>query len=436
MEPQKRRPKGRANSGEFAPTANLELTAELDDESMTAASDSWPAASEEESFWTPDVDLPHSNRERRQQTGPYLRSIPAFITGAALNVPASLAAEIEEASNEVVRFDAEFGAVVGSYGSVLLRTEAVSSSRIEQLSASARAIATVEAGVVGSGGNAEVIVANARAMQSAISAAGSLDEASILETHRILMEDDQPSIAGKWRVEQNWIGPGNAGPRLASFVPPAHERVPALMADLVAFMHRTDLPVVALVAVAHAQFETVHPFIDGNGRTGRTLMHALLRDRGLTTESTVPISAGILSNTDDYFSALTKYRLGNTDDIVSMTARSTIHAVGLGRQLVGDLQRIREGWNGLLKARQGAVAWRLADMLVSQPVVTRELIAKRLEVGENNVDRVLQPFEEAGILVKSGSADRGRRVWRSVEVLSALDAFGERLGRRTLARRD
>ena len=172
--------------------------------------------------------------------------------------------------------------MLGPYGSVLLRTEAVSSSRIEQLSASARAIATVETGVGGTGGNAEVIVANARAMQSAIAAAGSLDEAAILETHRILMQDDQPSIAGKWRVEQNWIGPGNAGPRLASFVPPAHERVPALMADLVAFMHRADLPVIALVALAHAQFETIHPFIDGNGRTGRTLMHAILRDRGLT----------------------------------------------------------------------------------------------------------------------------------------------------------
>jgi Fic family protein len=271
-------------------------------------------------------------------------------------------------------------------------------------------------------------------MLSAIAAAGSLDETAILETHRILMQDDQPSIAGKWRVEQNWIGPGNAGPRLASFVPPAHERVPALMADLVAFMHRADLPVIALVALAHAQFETIHPFIDGNGRTGRTLMHAILRDRGLTTESTVPISAGILSNTDDYFLALTQYRFGDTDPIISMTARSVVHAVGLGRQLVGDLRTIREGWNDYIKARKGAMAWRLADMLISQPVVTRELVAQRLEVGENNVDRILQPFEDAGILVKTGSLSRGRRVWRSTEVLAALDAFGERLGRRTLGR--
>ena len=434
MEPQKRRPRGSTKSGEFAPSSNPESTPELEVESLGAGSGSWPALGKEEAIWTPDLNIPHSNRERRQQTGRYLRSIPPFITDAELDVPTNLAAEIEEASNEIVRFDAEFGSVLGPYGSVLLRTEAVSSSRIEQLSASARAIATVETGVGGTGGNAEVIVANARAMQSAIAAAGSLDEAAILETHRILMRDDQPSIAGKWRVEQNWIGPGNAGPRLASFVPPAHERVPALMADLVAFMHRADLPVVALVALAHAQFETIHPFIDGNGRTGRTLMHAILRDRGLTTESTVPISAGILSNTDDYFLALTQYRFGDTDAIISMTARSVVHAVGLGRQLVGDLRTIREGWSDYLKARKGAMAWRLADMLISQPVVTRELVAQRLEVGENNVDRILQPFEDAGILVKTGSLSRGRRVWRSTEVLAALDAFGERLGRRTLGR--
>lgn len=434
MEPQKRRPRGSTKGGEFAPSSNPESTPELEVESLGAGSGSWPALGKEEAIWTPDLNIPHSNRERRQQTGPYLRSIPPFITNAELDVPSNLAAEIEEASNEVVRFDAEFGTLLGPYGSVLLRTEAVSSSRIEQLSASARAIATVETGVGGTGGNAEVIVANARAMQAAIAAAGSLDEAAILETHRILMQDDQPSIAGKWRVEQNWIGPGNAGPRLASFVPPAHERVPALMADLVAFMYRADLPVIALVALAHAQFETIHPFIDGNGRTGRTLMHAILRDRGLTTESTVPISAGILSNTDDYFLALTQYRFGDTDPIISMTARSVVHAVGLGRQLVGDLRTIREGWNDYIKARKGAMAWRLADMLISQPVVTRELVAQRLEVGENNVDRILQPFEDAGILVRIGSLSRGRRVWRSTEVLAALDAFGERLGRRTLGR--
>jgi Fic family protein len=428
MEPQKREAKGLRGGCQFAASANPESTLIL------APDSTWPAAGEEDANWTPNADIPYSNRERRGQTGPYRRSIPAFITDANLKVPATLAAEIEEASNEIVRFDAEFGSVLGPYGAVLLRTEAVSSSRIEQLSASARSIATVEIGVDGASGNAGVIVANARAMEAAIAAAGSLDETSILETHRILLEDDQLSIAGAWREEQNWIGPGNAGPRLASFVPPAFERVPALMADLVTFVRRTDLPVIALVGVAHAQFETIHPFIDGNGRTGRTIMHAILRDRGLTTESTVPISAGILSNTDDYFSALTRYRSGDTDTIISMTARSIVHGVGLGRQLVGDLQTIRASWDDLIKARKGADAWRLADLLIGQPVVTRELIAQRLNVGENNVDRILQPFEDAGILVKTGSLSRGRRVWRSTEVLSALDAFVERLGRRTLGR--
>ncbi len=426
MGPQKREVKGQTNGGQLAATKNPESTPNLAFESP------WPAVGEEEAYWTPDETIPHSNRERRQQTGPYLRSIPAFITNAELGLPASLAAEIEEASNEIVRFDAEFGSELGPYGSVLLRTEAVSSSRIEELSASARSIATVETGVGGAKGNAEVIVANARAMQTAIEAASSIDQTSILETHRTLMEDDRPSIAGKWRTEQNWIGPGNAGPRIATFVPPAYERVPTLMADLVTFMRRTDLPVIALVGVAHAQFETIHPFIDGNGRTGRTLMHAMLRDRGLTTQATVPISAGLLSNTDEYFAALKRYRSGDTEAIISMTSRSSVQGVVLGRQLVGDLRSIRESWDELIKTRKGAVAWRLADMLISQPVVTRELVAQRLGVGENNVDRILQPFEDAGILIESGSTSRGRRVWRSAEVLAALDAFGERLGRRTL----
>ena len=162
MEPQKRRPRGSTKGGELAPSSSPESTTELEVESLGAGSGSWPAVGEEEAIWTPDLNIPHSNRERRQQTGPYLRSIPRFIKNAELDVPSNLAAEIEEASNEIVRFDAEFGTLLGPYGSVLLRTEAVSSSRIEQLSASARAIATVETGVGGTGGNAEVIVANAR----------------------------------------------------------------------------------------------------------------------------------------------------------------------------------------------------------------------------------------------------------------------------------
>jgi len=114
-----------------------------------------------------------------------------------------------------------------------------------------------------------------------------------------------------------------------------------------------------------------------------------------------------------------------------MISSATVRAVANGRELVSDLRSVRQGWDKRLRVRKGADAWRLADMLIRQPVVTSDLITRELGVGQNNVNRVLRPFEDAGILVASGSAIRGRRVWRSPEVLAELDDFAERAGRRS-----
>jgi len=117
------------------------------------------------------------------------------------------------------------------------------------------------------------------------------------------MEAHWPDIAGRWREQQVWIGGSRFGPHEADFIPPHHDRVPAAMADLAAFMARPDLPVLTQAAIAHAQFETIHPFPDGNGRVGRALVHSLLKAGGLARSVTVPVSAGLLGDTGTYFAA-------------------------------------------------------------------------------------------------------------------------------------
>jgi Fic family protein len=391
----------------------------------------WPAVGSEEAFWTPDAAVAHSNRERREQAGPYRRSVPAFIANAQMPISSTLAAQIEDASTEIVRFDAEMGNEIAPYGAVLLRSESAASSRIEHLSASARAIATTEVGEGQHGSAATEIVANTRSMQAAIDMADALDANTILALHRVLMKNDPSIIAGQWRTEQVWIGPGTAGPRLADFVPPNSDRLPALMNDLTTFMTRDDLPVLALAATSHAQFETIHPFPDGNGRTGRALIHAILRNRAMTRSTTVPISAGLLADTAAYFEALTRYRTGDTAPIVSMICSASLRAVTNGRTLVSDLRSIRRAWGERLKVRRGSDALRLADLLIRQPVVTTEVITQELGVRANNVARVVGPFVTAGILIASRSGSRGRTIWRSPEVLSELDSFADRAGRRS-----
>ncbi len=105
--------------------------------------------------------------------------------------------------------------------------------------------------------------------------------------------------------------------------PARPHRVPAAIDDLMAFAARDDVPLLAQIAVAHAQFETIHPFTDGNGRTGRALVQAMLRNKGLTRQVTVPVSAGLLADTDGYIAALTAYRDGDAAPIVERFAEAS-----------------------------------------------------------------------------------------------------------------
>jgi len=228
-----------------------------------------------------------------------------------------------------------------------------------------------------------------------------------------------------------WIGGGSIGPHRAMSVPPHHSRVPDGIKDLIVFIDRDDIPVLTHAAVAHAQFETIHPFPDGNGRNGRALLHAMLRNTRLTRNVTVPISAGLLADTDAYFAALDAYRAGDPAAIVPKLADAAFLAIANSRQLVAELHEIRGGWTDQVTARRDAAVWRIADLVVRHPVVNAAMLADGLGIAAPNLYRSVRPLEDAGIVV--GSANRQRdRVWRAPQVLAALDAFAVRAGRRTL----
>jgi Fic family protein len=205
--------------------------------------------------------------------------------------------------------------------------------------------------------------------------------------------------------------------------------VPGANGDLTAFAQRADVPTLPKIAVAHAQFETIHPFTDGNGRTGRALVQAMLRNKRLTRKVTVPVSAGLLADTDAYFAALTSYRDGDAAPIVERFSQAIVLAIANGRQLVADIRDIRENWNDLISARSDSAVWKVADLLTRRPVVNAALLAQELGIESTNAHRYLNPLTEAGILIETTSGPRNR-VWRSPEVLAALDAFAERAGRR------
>ena len=364
-------------------------------------------------------------RAARRQWGPYQAAISADIADLTVNLPSDALADAEDASREVTRFDTELGGEIAPFSSVLLRTESAASSNIEDLTASARAIAEAELPGARTTANAKVIVANAAAMVAAINLADHIDDAAILAMHEALMQDVDPKSAGRWRDEQVWIGGGTHGPHGAMFVPPHHSRVVPAIDDLLRFARRDDIPALPQIALAHAQFETIHPFIDGNGRTGRALIQAMLRHKGLTRNVTVPVSAGLLTDTDSYFAALTAYREGDPAPIVCSVSEAAVAAVFNGRQLVTDLRVVRDGWNDRISARSDSAIWQIADLLLRRPVINTALLAAELGIESKHARRYLEPLSAQGILLETSSGPRSR-VWRSPEVIAALDDFAER----------
>ncbi|MFA5710578.1 Fic family protein [Mycolicibacterium sp.] len=191
-----------------------------------------------------------------------------------------------------------------------------------------------------------------------------------------------------------WIG-GGSSPLNAEFVPPRNERVPAAVDDLIAFAARADVALLAQVAVAHAQFETIHPFNDGNGRTGRALVQSMLRNKGMTRQVTVPVSAGLLSDTDGYFAALTAYRDGDLAPIVERFAHASERAIVNGRRLIAELREIRASWNDRVTARSDSAVWRVADLLTRRPVVNGVLLRDELGISTDHPRRHIGPLAEA-----------------------------------------
>ena len=389
----------------------------------------WSAVTYEAHRWVFRDDIEVPRRARLAGSGPYLAAVtPRIAVSARLSVSGDTLTLVAEAANEIVRFDAELGAELGPFGSILLRSESAASSKIENLSATAQSIFLAELGDP-SRRNASIIVANTAAMQAALRLADHIDAEAILAMHEALLSPSQPQWAGRWRDQQVWIGGSDYSPHDALFVPPHHTHVRAAIDDLLAFINREDLPPLAQAAIAHAQFETIHPFPDGNGRVGRALVHSILKAKDLTRQVTVPVSAGLLADLSSYFDALTEYRAGDHEPIVKLAAEATFRAIANGRALVRDLREIHDEWRKEITARKDAAVWRLADLALRQPVLDSEIVQRELDVAPHNANTALALLEDIGALKKISGNHRYRK-WAAKDVLDALDRFADRAGRR------
>ncbi|MCE0540696.1 Fic family protein [Kineosporia rhizophila] len=237
--------------------------------------------------------------------------------------------------------------------------------------------------------------------------------------------DAQP---GRFRDAQVWIGGSPFSPHTASFIPPHHDRLPAAMSDLMQFCERTDMPVLVHAALAHAQFETIHPFADGNGRVGRVPVHVMLKRAGATRRLTVPVSSGLLVDTAAYFDALTAFRAGDAAPIVQRFTEAAFAAVGNGRRLHRDILDCYEQWTQVVTARRDSAVWHVLPHLVSQPVVTAQFVQEAVGVSRTAALNAVNHLVKVVVLAPASAAQRDR-VWVAGEIISALDEFAARASR-------
>lgn len=384
--------------------------------------------------WERNPAQPLARSQRARITSTYEAAIPSTITELDVSVEPGTMAAADDARAEISRFDAELSALLpgtelAPLAAVLLRTESASSSQIEHVTAGARALAMAELDLATPGSNASLVAANVEAMTTAIGLAERLTPDTLRAVHAALMHGQEHAAPGRFRTEPVWIGGISTSPHGANFVPPQHRRINAAMDDLCAFIARTDVPLLTQCAVAHAQFETIHPFNDGNGRVGRALVHAMLQHGGATTRATVPVSAGLLTDTGAYFAALTAYRSGDLTPIVERFVEATFAAIGNGRQLAQDLVEIHAAWTASITARRDATIWQVLPLLLSQPVITSALIQRTTGLSQPAADHVITRLREAGILTKASGGQR-YVAWVATDVTTALDEFAQRARRR------
>ena len=396
-----------------------------------------PAATYETRTWAPTDRGFFSRSEMRRQRGPYQSIVTAPLAGWQPSLPAAVAADVEDGTRALVEFDLHALSILGAespalgpMSAILLRTESSSSSQIENLTTSARQLALAEIGLSDKP-NADTVIGNVRAMEAALRLSDHIEPTAILTMHRELMLH-QPGFerhAGRFREELVWIGRDNAGPIGADFVAPQYERVPEAIQDMVEFADRDDLPVLVQVSVAHAQFETIHPFVDGNGRTGRALAQSMLRSKQLVEHVTVPISAGLLTDTGSYFDALNAFREGDAGPIVHRFADASRFAAATGRILVDDLAaQLADARDKLAGIRAHAAVWKVLPRLIGQPIVNTKYLTSELAMNDATVLRALEVLVDRQILVERTGLQRNR-IWQHPGILEVLDNYGSTIRR-------
>ncbi len=359
--------------------------------------------------------------------------VPDPISGFEPEVTGSISGLLSDADAAVRglnRLDPARANQIEAMARQLLRQESLASSRIEGLLISHKRISEAGYDPRGAGDQrAREVLANIEAMEQAIRIGAESDAISagtIVDLHGTLLGSTQAKIAGVIRDSQNWIGGRYHTPIGADFIPPPAEEIARLLDDLAAFMNREDLPATLQAALTHAQFETIHPFADGNGRIGRCLIHVIFRRRGLASHHVPPVSLLMATDVDSYIKALGAYRGGEESDWTTYFAETTVASTAAAEDFGKRLAELQAEWKAKAGARRGSTAEKVIEALPAQPVIDVKKAAEIAGTSEEAARLALNALSERGVLKQVTKRNWGR-VWEARGLWSLLDRFEERL---------
>jgi Fic family protein len=404
-----------------------------------------------EASWSAAWDAP-SKRGRRG--GVYRPYLPDKLTADSVVVSPETALKASKTEGLVRRLVAHpAGHGVDGLARFLLRSEAIASSRIEGLQASPQQVALAEladydAGVSkGFTATARLVANNVATLRQAVTelvTAETVSVADIVALHRVLLPEDKHQGL---REVQNWIGGGDWHPLDAEFVPPPPEHVPPLMQDLVSYINGAEHAPLIQAALVHAQFETIHPFTDGNGRVGRALIHTVLTRRGLTPSSILPISLVLLTHSNTYVDGLTAYRHAGEsrspearsalDTWLQVFLTATTTAVEQAEKFADELAQLHDEWlarhrhfresQGLRPVpRTDSAVARLLGLLPAVPVVTARTVEHLLSVTHPAARQALEELAGARILHPK-QVERNTKGYLAREIFDLLTLTERRL---------
>jgi Fic family protein len=317
-----------------------------------------------------------------------------------------------------------------------IRKEAVLSSQIEGTQSSLSDLLLFEADVapgVPAGDveeTANYLIALRHGVDSVASGRLPISSRLLREVHGLLLDGARggDKAPGEYRRIQNWLG--GARPADARFVPPQPQEVPDAIAALERFIHDEDgeLPVLIKAALAHAQFETIHPFLDGNGRVGRLLITLMLCAEGVLERPLLYLSLYFKQHRDLYYDRLQRIRTdGEWEEWVAFFLRGVLDvatsATETTRNIVSLVERDRAAVGALGKS--AATAGRILEHAIQRVILTPKSVQEATDLTAPPVYGAIRRLEEAGILHEA-TGKRRNRVYVYTQYLALLNAGTER----------